>query len=174
MSKRILILSIFFFSVIKVTAQADISLETHWYNRASYNPASIVRPDFIYFFTNARKQWTGINGSPLVFNFQVSREDIVRRLSGRRSCPKCQATFHLDFAAPKVDGTCDRCGEPLMQRSDDRRDAIETRLQVYDEQTAPLVRYYDERQLLSKVDASGPVDVVFKNLSRVLATYQVT
>jgi len=109
-----------------------------------------------------------------VFNFQVSREDIVRRLSGRRSCPKCQATFHLDFAAPKVDGTCDRCGEPLMQRSDDRRDAIETRLQVYDEQTAPLVRYYDERQLLSKVDASGPVDVVFKNLSRVLATYQVT
>ena len=72
MNKGTLILSIFFFSVIKVTAQADISMETHWYNRASYNPASIVRPDFIYFFTNARKQWTGINGSPLVFNFQVS------------------------------------------------------------------------------------------------------
>ena len=72
MNKRILIISIFFFSVIKVTAQSDISMETHWYNRASYNPASIVRPDFIYFFTNARKQWTGLNGSPVVFNFQVS------------------------------------------------------------------------------------------------------
>jgi len=72
MYKRIIILTIFFFSVIEVTAQADISMETHWYNRASYNPASIVRPDYIYFFTNARKQWTGINGSPVVFNFQFS------------------------------------------------------------------------------------------------------
>ena len=108
-----------------------------------------------------------------VVNFQVSREDVVRRLSGRRSCPKCQATFHVDFAKPKVDGVCDRCGEPLVQRSDDRRDAIETRLKVYDEQTAPLVRYYDERQLLSPVDASGAVDVVFQHLSQVLVPYRV-
>jgi adenylate kinase len=108
-----------------------------------------------------------------VLNFQVSREDVVRRLSGRRSCPKCQATFHVDFATPKVDGICDRCGEPLVQRSDDQRDAIETRLKVYDEQTAPLVRYYDERRLLSPVDASGTVDVVFQHLLEVLAPYRV-
>ena len=108
-----------------------------------------------------------------VLNFQVSREDVVRRLSGRRSCPKCQATFHVDFAKPKVDGICDRCGEPLVQRSDDRRAAIETRLKVYDEQTAPLVRYYDERRLLSPVDASGAVEVVFQHLSQVLAPYRV-
>jgi len=108
-----------------------------------------------------------------VLNFQVSREDVVRRLSGRRSCPKCQATFHVDFAKPKVDGFCDRCGEPLVQRSDDRRDAIETRLKVYDEQTAPLVLYYDERRLLSSLDASGAVDVVFQHLSEVLAPYLV-
>lgn len=108
-----------------------------------------------------------------VLNFQVSREDVVRRLSGRRSCPKCQATFHVDFAKPKQDGICDRCGEPLVQRSDDRRDAIETRLKVYDEQTAPLVRYYDERRLLSPVDASGAVDVVFQHLSEALAPYRV-
>ncbi|MDE3040168.1 MAG: adenylate kinase [Nitrospirota bacterium] len=109
-----------------------------------------------------------------VVNFQVSREDVVRRLSGRRSCPKCQATFHVDFAKPKVEGICDRCGEPLVQRNDDRRDAIETRLKVYDEQTAPLVRYYDERRLLSPMDASGTVDVVFQHLSKVLSPYRVT
>ena len=109
-----------------------------------------------------------------VLNLQVSREDIVRRLSGRRSCPKCQSTFHVDFARPKVDEICDRCGEPLVQRSDDRCDAIEMRLKVYDEQTAPLVRYYDERGLLSAVDASGAADVVFQHLLQELAPYRVT
>jgi adenylate kinase len=109
-----------------------------------------------------------------VVNFQVSREDVVRRLSGRRSCPKCQATFHVDFAPPRVNEICDRCGEPLVQRSDDRREAIEMRLKVYDEQTAPLVRYYDERRLLFPMDASGAVDVVFQHLSQELAPYRAT
>lgn len=107
-----------------------------------------------------------------VVNFQVSREDVVRRLSGRRSCPKCQATFHVDFARPKIEGVCDRCGESLVQRNDDRREAIETRLKVYDEQTAPLVHYYEERLLLSPVDASGAVDVVFQHLLQVLAAHR--
>jgi adenylate kinase len=110
----------------------------------------------------------------LVVNFQVPREDVVRRLSGRRSCPKCQATFHIDFAPPKVEGVCDRCGERLVQRSDDHRDAIEMRLKVYNEQTAPLVRYYDERLLLHPMDASGAVDVVFQHLSRELEPYRAT
>jgi len=109
-----------------------------------------------------------------IVNFQVSREDVVRRLSGRRSCPKCQATFHVDFAPPKVVGICDRCGESLIQRSDDRRDAIEMRLKVYDEQTAPLVRYYQERGLLLQLDGSGAVDVVFQHLSQELAPHRVT
>ena len=109
-----------------------------------------------------------------VVNFQVLREDVVRRLSGRRSCPKCQATFHVDFAVPKVGGICDRCGELLVQRSDDRRDAIEMRLKVYDEQTAPLVRYYQERGLLFQLDGSGAVDAVFQHLSQELAPYRVT
>lgn len=109
-----------------------------------------------------------------VVNFQVSREDIVKRLSGRRSCPKCQLTFHVDFAVPKVSGICDRCGEPLVQRSDDRREAIETRLTVYDEQTAPLVRFYQDRGLLFQLEASGTVDAVFQHLSRELAPYRAT
>jgi adenylate kinase len=109
-----------------------------------------------------------------VVNFQVPREEVVRRLSGRRSCPKCQATFHVDFAPPKVDGICDRCGEPLVQRSDDGRDAIEMRLKVYDEQTSPLVRYYQQRGCLLQLDASGAVDVVFQHLSQELAPHRVT
>jgi adenylate kinase len=108
-----------------------------------------------------------------VVNFQVSREDVVRRLSGRRSCQKCQATFHMDFAPPKVNDVCDRCGESLVQRSDDRRDAIEMRLKVYDEQTAPLVCYYQERGLLLPLDGSGTVSVVFQHLSQELAPYRV-
>ena len=82
--------------------------------------------------------------------------------------------FRSDFAPPKVGGICDRCGEPLVQRSDDRRDAIEMRLKVYDEQTAPLVRYYQERGLLFQLDGSGAVDVVFQHLLQELAPYRVT
>ena len=73
MHKIILILALAFcFLELKTLAQSDISMSTHWYNRASYNPASIVKPDYYYLFSNARKQWTGISGSPLIFNVQAS------------------------------------------------------------------------------------------------------
>jgi adenylate kinase len=107
-----------------------------------------------------------------VINFQVPREDVVKRLSGRRSCPKCQATFHVDFAPPKKSDRCDRCGEGLIQRSDDKRDAIETRLKVYEEQTAPLISYYDQKGILANLDGSGAVDNVSQNLTKVLAPYK--
>ena len=106
-----------------------------------------------------------------VVNFQVPREDVIRRLSGRRSCPKCQATFHMEFAPSRTGAACDRCGETLVQRSDDKREAIETRLKVYEEQTAPLIQYYAHRRLLSELDASGSVDEVFEALFGVLAPY---
>jgi len=109
-----------------------------------------------------------------VVNFEVPREAIVRRLSGRRSCPKCQTTYHVDFSPPKKDGVCDRCGELLVQRSDDRREAVETRLQVYEEQTAPLIRYYENKQLLSHLDGSDAVDAVFARLTKVLEPYRGT
>lgn len=109
-----------------------------------------------------------------VVNFQVSREDVIKRLSGRRSCPKCQATFHMEGAPSKTGNMCDRCGETLVQRNDDRRDAIETRLKVYEEQTTPLIRHYGDQGLLSELDGSGTVDAVFERLSRVLAPYKAT
>ncbi|ULA64456.1 MAG: Adenylate kinase [Nitrospira sp.] len=107
-----------------------------------------------------------------VINFQVSREDVVKRLSGRRSCPKCQATFHVDFAPPKVSDRCDRCGEGLVQRSDDKREAIETRLKVYEEQTAPLIDYYDRQRVLTNLDGAGAVDSVYLTLTKALTPYK--
>jgi adenylate kinase len=106
-----------------------------------------------------------------VINFQVSRAEIVKRLSGRRSCPNCQATFHVEFAPSRKGLSCDRCGEALVQRSDDQREAIETRLRVYEEQTAPLISYYDTRNMLSHLDSAGSVDSVYQQLTKVLAPY---
>ena len=108
-----------------------------------------------------------------VINFQVSREDVVRRLSGRRSCPKCQATFHVDFAPPKMSDCCDRCGEGLVQRSDDKRDAIEMRLKVYEEQTAPLISYYKKKNILTHLDGAGSVDSVHQSLVTALASFKI-
>jgi adenylate kinase len=104
-----------------------------------------------------------------VINFRVSRQDVVKRLSGRRSCPKCQSIFHVEFAPPKVNEQCDRCGAALVQRSDDKPDTIEARLKVYDEQTAPLIAYYEKKQALSDLDGSGGMAQVYERLSKVLA-----
>ena len=104
-----------------------------------------------------------------VINFKVSREDVIRRLSGRRSCPKCQSVFHLDFAVPKIQGQCDRCGASLVQRSDDKPETIEARLKVYDEQTAPLIAYYENKKILSDLDGTGDMGHVYDRLSKVLA-----
>jgi len=106
-----------------------------------------------------------------IINFQVSRAEIVKRLSGRRSCPKCQATYHVEFAPPKINGVCDRCSDRLVQRSDDQREAIETRLRVYEEQTAPLIGYYEKKHILSHLDSEGPVESVYQSLTKVLAAY---
>ena len=107
-----------------------------------------------------------------VLTFEVSREEIVKRLSGRRSCPKCQATYHVDFAPSKMGTACERCGEALIQRSDDQREAIEMRLRVYEEQTAPLISFYEKQHVLSHLNGAETVDAVYQNLcTNVLATH---
>lgn len=104
-----------------------------------------------------------------VINVKVPRGEVVRRLSGRRSCPKCQAVFHAEFAAPQREGVCDRCSTALVQRNDDRKETVEARLSVYDEQTAPLIAYYRQRGLLSDLDGSGPIEQVQQQLLNLLA-----
>ena len=106
-----------------------------------------------------------------VVNFEVPREEIVKRLSGRRSCPKCQATYHVDFAPSKMGTACERCGEALTQRSDDQRAAIEMRLRVYEEQTAPLIGFYEKQGLLSRLNGAESMDAVYQSLIRTLAAH---
>ena len=106
-----------------------------------------------------------------VVNVAVARDEVVRRLTGRRSCPKCQAVFHVEFAPPAREGLCDRCGGGLVQRSDDRRETVEARLQVYEQQTAPLIEYYRQRSLLSEVNGSGRVEEVQDRLVELLAAH---
>jgi adenylate kinase len=109
-----------------------------------------------------------------VVNFRVPRDQVVRRLSGRRSCPVCQTVFHMEFAPPTKSGVCDRCGQGLIQRSDDKPETIEARLRVYEEQTTPLVDYYRKKELLVDLDASGAVDSVYERLAKLLTEHGAT
>lgn len=104
-----------------------------------------------------------------VLNFKVPSGDLVGRLSGRRLCSKCGAGYHIDFSAPKKEGICDHCGAPLIQRDDDRKETIEKRLNVYKEQTAPLIDYYSREGILKDIDAVGEPSKVFERVLKALS-----
>ena len=92
-----------------------------------------------------------------VLEFQLADSEIVKRLSGRRVCKSCGAIFHNLFEKPKVEGVCDSCGGQLIQRDDDREAVIQNRLDVYNQQTAPIINYYKKRALLHSISALGEV-----------------
>src|ERR1700759_5324586 len=96
----------------------------------------------------------------VVLELVVHDSEVVRRLSGRRTCRNCGHIWHVDFDPPTVEGACDNCGGELFQRDDDQPEPIRHRLEVYYEQTSPLVGYYAERGILIGIDAMGPVDDV--------------
>lgn len=96
----------------------------------------------------------GSAGLSMVFNVALSVEEIVRRLSSRRVCPKCKSVYNVISQPPKTVGVCDKCGEELVTRPDDAPDTIRKRIQVYEENTRPLEAYYDKRGLLVHVDNS--------------------
>jgi adenylate kinase len=96
-----------------------------------------------------------LGGEPdVVIDLQVPEEELVRRLSGRRVCPKCGAIYQVDTMPPRQPGICDRCGSKLIQRSDDTPEAVRNRLQVYRRQSEPVLGYYRERGLLRSVDGT--------------------
>jgi adenylate kinase len=90
----------------------------------------------------------------------VDEDEVVRRLSGRRTCRRCAHIWHIDFDPPAVRGVCDSCGGELYQRDDDRPSTIRRRLEVYAEQTAPIVDHYADLGVLIGIDATGPVESV--------------
>lgn len=96
----------------------------------------------------------------VVLELVVDDEEVVRRLSGRRTCRRCGHVWHLDFDPPATEGTCDGCGGELFQRDDDSEGTIRHRLEVYADQTSPLIGFYGDRGLLRGVDATGPVEDV--------------
>jgi adenylate kinase len=96
----------------------------------------------------------------VVLELVVDDDEVVRRLSGRRTCRNCGHIWHVDFDPPSVEGVCDICGGELFQRDDDKPETVRHRLEVYYEQTAPLVGYYAEQGILVGIDAMGPVDDV--------------
>ena len=101
----------------------------------------------------------------VVMNVAVPRQELLRRLSGRRLCPKCQATYHVDNDPPRRDQLCDRDGAPLIQREDDKEQAVARRLAEYEQRTAPLIDYYRSRASFHEVDGHRPVEIVFDRLS---------
>jgi adenylate kinase len=105
----------------------------------------------------------------LVINVSVPREEIIRRLTGRRSCTRCSTVFHLEFAPPARPGVCDKCGGELVQRSDDTQETVEARLSVYEQQTAPLIAYYRSAGLLAELNGVGRVEEVQQRLRGLLA-----
>ncbi|MFB6168988.1 MAG: adenylate kinase [Haloferacaceae archaeon] len=94
----------------------------------------------------------------------VPEAELVRRLTGRRVCPDCGATYHVEFAPPAEEGVCDECGAGLTQRDDDTEETVRERLRVYEENTAPVVEYYRDRGDLVEVDGTGTPDEVFAAL----------
>jgi len=97
-----------------------------------------------------------------VLELKVDDEEVVRRLSGRRTCRQCGHVWHQEFDPPTEDGVCDKCGGQLFQRDDDQPETVQHRLDIYQEQTAPLVGFYRDNGLLKAIEAMGPVDDVTK------------
>jgi adenylate kinase len=90
-----------------------------------------------------------------VVSYEVAEELVVERISGRRSCPKCGAVYHVSANPPRRTGVCDKDGEGLVQREDDKPENVKKRLQEYAEKTSPLKRFYQERALVSDIDGIG-------------------
>ncbi|MBI3036887.1 adenylate kinase [Candidatus Woesearchaeota archaeon] len=97
-----------------------------------------------------------------VLNFTAPPKTIIERISGRRTCRKCSATYHIKYSPPKKEGACDKCGSELIQRSDEKPGIITERLRVYEGQNKPLIDYYRNEQLLSEIDASFHITEIDK------------
>ncbi|MCX8030008.1 MAG: adenylate kinase [Thermodesulfovibrionales bacterium] len=98
----------------------------------------------------------------------VPFDDLMKRLTGRRTCKACGQMFNIYFNAPKKEGVCDKCGGELFQRDDDKEETIRKRLDVYNAQTAPLFDYYKKKGILKSVDGTGSIDEIFANICAAL------
>jgi adenylate kinase len=107
----------------------------------------------------------------VVLDLEVDHDEVVRRLSGRRTCKSCGHVWHVEFDAPKLANVCDKCGGELYHRDDDRPETVRHRLEVYADQTAPLIEFYDDRLQLVTISAIGTVEDVTERAIEALQPY---
>jgi adenylate kinase len=117
------------------------------------------------FDTVLRQQFLNLSA---VLLFVVDDEEIVTRMTGRLSCPRCKRTYHMKNNPPRVTGICDACGNSLIQRSDDREDTVRERLRVYHENTEGLIDYYEGQKLLKKVAGTGAIETIYERVQSAL------
>lgn len=103
-----------------------------------------------------------------VVNINVLPEILIERVSGRRVCLDCGATYHVETNPPKVEGICDVCGNTLHQREDDKEETVKERISIYESQTAPLIDYYNKQNKLIDIDGAQGVDEVYREIERKL------
>ncbi|MDD6797908.1 MAG: adenylate kinase [Bacteroides sp.] len=101
-------------------------------------------------------------------NVEVPDENIINRMSGRRACVGCGATYHIKYNPTKVEGVCDACGQELILRDDDKPETVKNRLEVYHNQTQPLIDYYSNQGIMKEVDGTVDMDEVFKSIVAIL------
>ncbi len=101
-------------------------------------------------------------------NVEVSDENIIRRMGGRRACLSCGATYHIEHVPPKKEGICDVCGQELVLRDDDKPETVKNRLRVYQEQTQPLIDFYTKKGVLRTVDGTQDMQDVFSAIKEIL------
>ncbi len=99
----------------------------------------------------------------------VEKGELMKRLTGRRTCKNCQQMYNIYFTPPKKDGVCDKCSGPLFQRDDDKEETIKKRLDVYDTQTAPLISYYSKKGIMKTVMGVGSINDIFKKVVSALS-----
>lgn len=103
-----------------------------------------------------------------VINIVVPESILVDRISGRRVCKNCGAPFHITNMKPKVEGVCDLCGGPLMQRKDDNEETLKSRLHEYHKMTEPLINYYENLGVVSEIDGTKDLDILFEDVKKIL------
>jgi adenylate kinase len=108
--------------------------------------------------------------SPLTsaLSIEVDKNDLMKRMAGRRTCKVCGQLYNVYFSPPKKDGICDKCGGALFQRDDDREETIVKRLDVYDAQTSPLIDYYRNKGILKSIQGTGSIEEIFQRVSSAL------
>ena len=99
---------------------------------------------------------------------EVPDENIIRRMSGRRACVNCGATYHIVHIPPKKEGICDACGSELILRDDDKEETVKNRLEIYHKQTQPLIDFYNNKGVLKEVDGTQDSAAVYEDIKKIL------